>query len=423
MSGIEVVGIVLGAYPVLLSTAKDLRDVFKDAKTWWRFEREFENFLSAVETEHIKYSLNLEILLEDLDIPEERKESLQIDATGLGWHDVQTQTELRRRIQDRYYSWFMRQLFAMNRALGDLQRLLPIVEGKVFTCFCTRSLRVRKSCSNLFQDHYMNLSVLEKEMLRLRTCFTHQKDGLLDEVRGCNNEIFAFLERASHLSGARTAHPPLHPRKQTAPLLSLQSDASDLYEIFQKHLRCNCISGHCCGITVSRTDGSRDQATVGHLKMLFWDGLSRLQVEVVSIPAPENKTIAPAGPATDKLEDVSSLHQHLSAKNRLKAVHKRAPKALFALVASSIPTFGSFPFGKSREDSAKKQDEPKRLWRVLRPSSMSKRYVAMVYYQFLSCGCCQLFTCCLLRQNAERQRVEDSCEVHLGVGAAYTDIH
>lgn len=135
MSGIEIAGLVLGAYPLLLSTAKDLREVFKDVKTWWRFEREFENFLSDVETEHIKYSLSLQILLEDLDISEEEKENLQVSYISSVWHDVQTQAELRRRIQDRYYDWFMRQLAAMNKALEDLQRLLPVVKVRLFLYF------------------------------------------------------------------------------------------------------------------------------------------------------------------------------------------------------------------------------------------------------------------------------------------------
>lgn len=132
MSGIEIAGLILGAYPVLLSTARDLRDLFKDVKTWWCFEREFENFLSAVETEHIKYSLNLQILLDDLDIPEEEKEHLQLSYIASGWNDVQTQAQLRRRIQDRYYDWFMRQLAAMNKALEKLQRLLPGVQVSLF---------------------------------------------------------------------------------------------------------------------------------------------------------------------------------------------------------------------------------------------------------------------------------------------------
>ncbi|KAJ0120192.1 hypothetical protein J7T55_001048 [Diaporthe amygdali] len=211
MSGIEVAGIVLGAYPVLLETAKDLREVFKDVKTWWRFEREFENFLSVLETEHIKYSLNLQILLEDLDIPEEDKDTLQVDPTASGWYDVQTQVKLRRRIQDRYYNWFMRQLAAMNRALGDLQDLLPTI-------------------------HYVNFSSIEREMFRLKTSFTHRKDVLLAEVRDRNNEIFTFLERAAHLSSSRTPPPPRLARKQTTPLLALQSEATALYETFQMHL-------------------------------------------------------------------------------------------------------------------------------------------------------------------------------------------
>lgn len=136
MSGLELAGFVLGAYPILLETAKDLREVIKDVKTWWHFEREFENFLAAVETEHITYSLNLQILLEDLDISEEDKKSLEKDSTASGWHDARTQAKLRRRIQNDYYAWFMRQLAAMDRALGELQSLLSIVKVRLNSYSC-----------------------------------------------------------------------------------------------------------------------------------------------------------------------------------------------------------------------------------------------------------------------------------------------
>lgn len=143
MSGIEVAGLVLGAFPLLLSTAKDLRDVFKDVKTWWRFEGEFEAFLSALETENIKYSLSLQILFEDIDLPEEEKEKLQVDSNASGWHDVQIQAQLRRRIQDRYYDWFKGQLDAMNRALGDIRELLPAFKARPFISFTVDPNRMK----------------------------------------------------------------------------------------------------------------------------------------------------------------------------------------------------------------------------------------------------------------------------------------
>lgn len=213
-------------------------------------------------------------------------------------------------------------------------------------------------------------------MFRVKTSFTHQKDDLLAEVRDRNDKIFTFLQQASHLSDTRTIHLPRPARDQMTPLLALQGDASALYETFQAHLRCKCSSDHSCGITVSTSDGLRDQVAAGHLKLLFWEGPYRTQVKILSIPATESKTTAPS--STDRLEEVSSLHQQLSTRNRLASVRKRAPKALFALAASSIPAFGSLPFGKSRKDSTKQQHQPKMPPHIQRSSTIIERYVAAV---------------------------------------------
>lgn len=224
----------------------------------------------------------------------------------------------------------------------------------------------------------MNFSSLEKEMFRVKTSFTHQKDDLLAQVRDRNDKIFTFLQQASHLSDARTIPLPRPAREQMAPLLALQADASALYETFQAHLRCKCTSDHSCGIAVSTPDGLRDQGAAGHLKMFFWEGPCRTQVKVLSIRAAESKATTAPKTSIDRLEEVSSLHQQLSVRNRLESVRKRAPKALFALATSSMPTFGSLPLGKPRKRLAKTQDQPKIPQLIQRPSSIVEKYVSMV---------------------------------------------
>lgn len=129
MSGFEIAGIVLGGFPLLQEAAQGLRGVFGDVKTWWRFEMEFEVFISSIETEHIKYSLGLEILLSDLDISDEDRERLQNDPTCGLWYNPRIKAHLRQRIQDRYYGWFMGQLNDINTALQDLHGILT--SGKV----------------------------------------------------------------------------------------------------------------------------------------------------------------------------------------------------------------------------------------------------------------------------------------------------
>lgn len=219
----------------------------------------------------------------------------------------------------------------------------------------------------------MSSSSLEKEMFRVKTSFTHQKDKLLSRVRDCNDKIITFLQQASHLSGAKLAAPSKPARKQTTKFLTLQGDALALYETFQTQLSCKCTSNHSCGITVSGKGNLKDEVTAVHLKIFFWDGPCRTQVKILSIPAPDSKTKTSPGPSTGTLEEVSSLRQKWSARNRLETVRKGSPKTLFALAVSSIPTFGRLPLAKPRKELPKPQEQSKRSPRVRWTSSLSKR--------------------------------------------------
>lgn len=134
MSGFEVAGLVLGAFPILYDAAKDARGRYRDLKWWWRFETEFEDFISAIDREFIAFSQNQEILLSPLDISSWERDVLQNDPKTLLWHEPHIQTQLRKRLQNRYYTWYMEQLHEMNKAISELITMLPT--GKV------RSLKV-----------------------------------------------------------------------------------------------------------------------------------------------------------------------------------------------------------------------------------------------------------------------------------------
>lgn len=128
MSGLEVAGLVLGVFPILVDTIKDVRGFLKDVKGWWHFETEFESFMSAVDMEHIHYSLNIEILVGYLNIPRDDQKRLQQEPTCALWHEPQIHAEVRRRIQDKYWRCFLNIMGEINGALTELRGLLSLDE-------------------------------------------------------------------------------------------------------------------------------------------------------------------------------------------------------------------------------------------------------------------------------------------------------
>lgn len=126
MSGFEIAGVVLGAFPILCDTAKDLGTVFKKTKWWWQFETSFENFVSTIATQEIAYILVLERLLGPLDITDAEYDSLLGDPKSSLWHESHIQEELRQCLPHSKYVWFMWNLSDLNTAIEELQKLLPI---------------------------------------------------------------------------------------------------------------------------------------------------------------------------------------------------------------------------------------------------------------------------------------------------------
>lgn len=125
MSGFEIAGIVLGAFPILYDAAKDLNARYRDLKSWWQFELQFENFVSAVDREFVAFTQNQEILLVPLNLPDAELEVLLNDPDTLLWHEPRIQALLRKRLQSRYYTWYMQQLKDINDAISKLLDLLP----------------------------------------------------------------------------------------------------------------------------------------------------------------------------------------------------------------------------------------------------------------------------------------------------------
>ncbi|KAJ4129841.1 hypothetical protein NW768_006811 [Fusarium equiseti] len=127
MSGFEIAGVVLGLFPIVCDTAKDLRGVFHDAQSWLRFEREFEDFILEIERQQIAYSQILEILFDPLhQLSLREREILENDPNSPLWYDLRIQQVLTGRIRQKYMGWFMRQLGDINDALKELIGLLPI---------------------------------------------------------------------------------------------------------------------------------------------------------------------------------------------------------------------------------------------------------------------------------------------------------
>lgn len=212
----------------------------------------------------------------------------------------------------------------------------------------------------------MSSSSFGAQMFRLRTSFSHRKDRLISKIQEKNKELCGFLDRLSHVSRATTSPEATPCRAQAVQIFNLQQDSNTLYETLQNNLHCTCASGHPCGITVSKIDSTQGHDV--HIKMLFQDSATLTQVKIVPMPQPPPKQ------AGDTPVEVISLRREVAMKRNMKSLGRGTPKAVYALAASSIPSFGGFSHVKLATAEWKLQPEAtlEKILRICRFPSGSK---------------------------------------------------
>ncbi|OHW97581.1 hypothetical protein CSPAE12_03634 [Colletotrichum incanum] len=297
MSGFEIAGVVLGAFPILCDTAKDLGTVFKKTKSWWQFETSFENFVSTIATQEIAYIQVLERLLDPLDITDGDYESLLRDPRSSLWHEHHIQEELR-------------QCLPQNK----------------FPC----------------------------ELYRLQTSFSDEKDRLLKRITEINDDLHQFFDRGSTVTRPSASKPSI-------PFRDLHHQAITFYECLARCWKCCCSTAHTVGITTYPGIQKPSQvAKNGCFNILFESEANykqlRLQVQTFAaskcksaldsaLPAP---TVKPLDQSTIKASTTQSIDSFL--KTTTVRQHRLYIGLSFALTLLCLATSSWIPTQPSKDD-------------------------------------------------------------------------
>ena len=101
MSGFEVVGVVLGAIPLVISTLEHYRDGVRTISRWRKFDRELQSLIRNLETERVKLQNVCEKLLVGL-VPPSRIETMVDNPGGDLWLEKETHKKIQARL---WKSW------------------------------------------------------------------------------------------------------------------------------------------------------------------------------------------------------------------------------------------------------------------------------------------------------------------------------
>ena len=102
MSGIEVAGLVLGSFPLLISALENYRKIAEVYDDWWQVKKEFQKCKQELKCAELALESNLERFLLPLVVDDDMIQELIIDPAGDGWKDPSLEKKLMDRLPKSY---------------------------------------------------------------------------------------------------------------------------------------------------------------------------------------------------------------------------------------------------------------------------------------------------------------------------------
>lgn len=130
MSGFEVIGVVLGGFPLVIKAAHDYREGFEPILKWMKFKNEFRIFINNVDVEKQMFDAVVDRLLRYTDLPRERKQDLLMGKEPEGWRSTEVQNALRQRLGDSCQAC-LHLLESIETDFTKLEAMMSLKDGSV----------------------------------------------------------------------------------------------------------------------------------------------------------------------------------------------------------------------------------------------------------------------------------------------------
>lgn len=133
-TGVETAGLILAAFPLVISALEHYENGFQVIREWVRFRGEFAAFLNALIRQRIFFRQNIEELLGPI-VATEYDISILLDRPGgKAWADETLNAKLRQRLPGKYeYESYATTVSYIMETLHKLMDKLKIVERRVCT--------------------------------------------------------------------------------------------------------------------------------------------------------------------------------------------------------------------------------------------------------------------------------------------------
>ncbi|KAF2790435.1 hypothetical protein K505DRAFT_327588 [Melanomma pulvis-pyrius CBS 109.77] len=257
MSGLEIAGVLLGAFPLIISGLEHWRDVAKVGGFFWRVRKEYTTCRREVRFHEILYKRNLKELLlpiVDDDDDDDGGEVARLvgDPGGKGWSSKALQERLERRLQESY-DLYMEIICEMNETAKELRKELALDKVTVQSQLAPPEPKKQQTrpLSPLLPSKPSKLASVKTkwdyETFRLKFSFNEPvRNKLFEQLKECNGRLEKLLSTSDKISALENVTP--NNMKHTAALELAFKKAwkkSDLlFKAIQKAWQCPCQQYH-----------------------------------------------------------------------------------------------------------------------------------------------------------------------------------
>jgi hypothetical protein len=121
MSGFEIAGVVLGAFPILISALDGYRDVAKTVGLWYNIRPEYQKCRNEVNAQRVAFIGNLKRLLLSLEIDDAKLSRMLAVPGGDEWNDPAVTHHLQTRLRDSF-DVFFNTIQDMEKSTAELHK-------------------------------------------------------------------------------------------------------------------------------------------------------------------------------------------------------------------------------------------------------------------------------------------------------------
>lgn len=251
MSGLEIAGVLLGTFPLIISSLEHWRDVAEMGGIFWKIRKEYSKCREDVQYYEILFKRNLKELLLPLISDPDQVADLVADPGGTEWHNEDLKSRLQERLQESHlvYIGIIRE---MNKTAGELRNELAFdstaIQGHLASPSAMKPSRAPGPPPKKISRLRSAKSKFDYEAFRLKFSLNEPvRKKLLNRLDDYNQRLEKLLTTSDKTTAMQNAATPSH-KKQCSTLEKAFKKAwikSDLlFKALQNAWQCSCQQYH-----------------------------------------------------------------------------------------------------------------------------------------------------------------------------------